>query len=522
MIKNYLVITLYMVLRKLYRKLILIRRNYLEKKLFDRTLLNWIKFNHQKFSNKITKDRFIFSDVFMVPEWLFVNSYALDIISNNFNLKKASFSETNRSFKENKVYNSLGIENHFIVSLNTKNINEHYRLFNNAKKNILTKDDLFAFEVDNINIGVEIYESILRTGLPTVKIDSAITWRYVYIGLKYFLYFKDLLDKNKIGAFVLSHDIYIYMGIPAKLGYRFGIKTYLINPRDFYCLSQHEQMSERFIFFPKIFKNLSSNEKVRGLEWSKNVLHKRLNGQVGAEMSYQIKSAFTFEKVTNQILDNNKLNVVIATHEFYDNPHAYGGLLFLDFYEWLLFLVSVSNETDYNWYLKPHRDADDSELKHLRTFAKKYNNFILLNPDYTFHQLLEDGVNIALTCYGSIGHELPLLGFKVINAGNNPHIAYNFNYNPIDIDDYRQILLRLNQLKIDVDKNEIYEFFYIYKKYFQPYDFTLNKLVTIRNNESIFKIFIDNNIKFEKEIYPTLNNFIVSNNTYSFQNLTNV
>lgn len=508
-----------MVLRKIYRKLTLIRKNYVEKKQLDKSLLTWIKFNLGKFSNQINNDKYIFSDVFIVPEWLFVNSYALDIISKKLNLKKASFSETNRSLVENQVYNSLGIENHFIVSLSAKNIIEHYKLFNIARKTILTKNDLFAFEVDNINIGVEIYESILRTGLPTVDIDSSVSWRYIYIGLMYFVYFKELLDKNKIGAFVLSHDIYIYMGIPAKLGYSYDVKTYLINPRDFSCLSQHEQMYRRFQSFPEIFKSLSATEKAEGFEWSEQVLSKRLSGQVGAEMAYQIKSAFTFDKVPNQILKNDKLNIIIATHEFYDNPHAYGDLLFLDFYEWLLFLVSVSNETDYNWYLKPHRDADISEIMHLRAFAEKYDKFILLNADYTFHQLLEDGANIALTCYGSIGHELPLIGYKVINAGNNPHIAYKFNYNPIDLDDYHKVLLNLNKLNIDVDKKEIYEFFYVYKKYLQPYDFTLENIAPKGSEDSIFQIFINNNEKFENDLYPILYDFIDSNNTFSFQNL---
>ena len=36
-----------------------------------------------------------------------------------------------------------------------------------------------------------------------------------------------------------------------------------------------------------------------------------------------------------------KLNILICTHDFYDNPHGYGKNLFLDSYEWLIFLSQI-------------------------------------------------------------------------------------------------------------------------------------------------------------------------------------
>ena len=59
-------------------------------------------------------------------------------------------------------------------------------------------------------------------------------------------------------------------------------------------------------------------------------------------MNYSKKSAFTKKKIKKLIINPNKTNLLICTHYFYDNPHAYGGNLFYDFYEWIKFLGKIS------------------------------------------------------------------------------------------------------------------------------------------------------------------------------------
>ena len=70
------------------------------------------------------------------------------------------------------------------------------------------------------------------------------------------------------------------------------------------------------------------------LEISKNQLKKRLSGDIGIDMRYSKESAFTNKKAKQKIIINqNKLNVLICTHCFFDNPHAYGEMFFFDFFE---------------------------------------------------------------------------------------------------------------------------------------------------------------------------------------------
>ena len=65
-------------------------------------------------------------------------------------------------------------------------------------------------------------------------------------------------------------------------------------------------------------------------------------------MFYQDGSAFHVKKMKNEIIENQKIKVLITTHCFYDVPHALGELLFPDFYEWLKYLAQISNKTNYD------------------------------------------------------------------------------------------------------------------------------------------------------------------------------
>ena len=54
---------------------------------------------------------------------------------------------------------------------------------------------------------------------------------------------------------------------------------------------------------------------------------------------------------------------------------------------------------------------------------------------------------------------------NVINAGNNPHMGYDFNWNPKTVDEYENLLLNLGELKKEINFEDIYEFYYMnYKR----------------------------------------------------------
>ena len=217
-------------------------------------------------------------------------------------------------------------------------------------------------------------------------------------------------------------------------------------------------------FYHDYFNELKNKDKRKAISISKKQLKKRFNGIIGVNMNYSKKSAFTKKKIKKKLIINpNKTNLLICTHCFYDNPHAYGGNLFYDFYEWIKFLGKISFKTNYDWYIKPHPDYLPGTIEIIKKLIKKFKNIKLIDPEASFHQLKNEGIDFVLTTYGSVAHELPLMDIQVINADkNNPNNSFQYSYTPKNLSDYKKKLLNLNNLpNMKKYKNDIYKFYYI-------------------------------------------------------------
>ena len=133
------------------------------------------------------------------------------------------------------------------------------------------------------------------------------------------------------------------------------------------------------------------NEKKIGINFSKKQIKKRFSGKIGVDMNYSEKSAFTKFDKNKKILDtNDRLKVLICTHCFYDNPHAYGGNLFTDFYEWLTFLSKISHKTNYDWYIKPHPDYLPGTIENINIISRQFKRIKLIDQSTSFHQLAKE------------------------------------------------------------------------------------------------------------------------------------
>jgi hypothetical protein len=468
------------------------------------------------------KNGYILVDCFPVPQWIMVNSIFLDRLREITGAGIASYGINDRDAYEDKLYKSFGANIHFNLRLSLKQEKERLFLFLSILKSIKSKEDVFNIQIENVSIGIEIYESILRLGCATVPVMPFKSAFQIFSALRYFIFFRDMFVQDKIKAVVLSHDVYIHMGILSKLANHNSVPVFHANVLEIIQTDIPHKIHDRFVRYPEYFRTLSKAEQEKGLELAKNAINKRLQGIVGVNMSYQIASAFENKKIVRQTSENNKTKICVATHCFYDNPHAYGGLLFIDFYEWLIFLGEISKETDYEWYLKPHRDYLPGTLEILQEIATKYPAFTVINPDTSFHQLRDEGVSVALTCYGSIGHELPLLGFNVINAGYNPHIAYGFNIHCKTKEEYKDILLHLDQLPPVSDIESLPEFFYVHNYMNHQDDYFFNSyqefLKAVDNNvlsEKCYEYFLEDADKYVLRYRKKIDSIIETNYRYS-------
>ena len=220
--------------------------------------------------------------------------------------------------------------------------------------------------------------------------------------------------------------------------------------------------------------------------------------------------------------DDGKLRILVATHDFYDSPHSYGDNFYPDFYIWLNKLGEISTKTDYNWYLKTHRDsvADDSAV--FSELMQKYPKFIELDSETSHHEIIEAGIDYALTVYGTIAMEYPALGVPVINASfNNPHSSYSFSITPKDRSDYEQLIMNLESHKHQIEKSQILEYYFMAhllnpKSWvYHDYDLYLADIGGYRNSVSnkVYAEFLrnSNNRRSISDIKRAIRSFIDSN-----------
>lgn len=432
----------------------------------------WKEWKNLKYSSKILFDTFEGQEV-ILPYSYFVN-----VLAKKYNSGIFSFSlKPNTPFNNLRAsFNSQGNIQVKLTSISS--IKKKRKHLEDAKNKIKCKNDVYNYKINGVWIGIDIYETYLRDGLPTLDLSDKYFWDIFDKGLMILIFWEEYFQNNKVSAVVLSHDSYIYYNIIAKVCYKNKVNVYFPSLYNLQMSNEpHALYKTRFHNYKKFFESLTNNEKENGIKIAQGQLEKRLGGKVGVNISYSTKSAFGQTMKKNRVFsDNSKKKVLICTHCFFDNPHGYGGMLFLDFYEWLIFLGKISEKVDYEMYIKPHPDYLPGTKEAIYKIINNFSKINFIEPDVSFHQMIEEGLDTVLTCFGSVGHEMAMLDIKVINAAYNPHSAFDFNYHAKSIDDYEKVLLDIDNLYIDIDKNEVFKFYYINYYYVMVDDIFLPSL----------------------------------------------
>jgi hypothetical protein len=235
---------------------------------------------------------------------------------------------------------------------------------------------------------------------------------------------------------------------------------------------------------------------------AKNDLLQRFKGKIINQDSYL--SAWEnhkyYFKIKKNLFMKSKTKVLIATHLFSDTPHVNGKLLFPDVYDWLIFLLNLSEKTDYLWFIKTHPDIDklqfDNSSSIIKNLLQKYPNVVLLDPHTSHHYIINNiKISAVFTMYGSVAHEYPYFNIPVVNASlNNPHINNKFCIHPKNISELKKIILNISKLKFKVNITELIEFYYMHKIYFNKSWLGININNFIADNNGLQKINYDKKI----------------------------
>jgi hypothetical protein len=406
--------------------------------------------SQQSFSNQISLSYFI-------PE--LAQKLDARIVSYTM-IKSARLSRIKENLRNRfSIYYAFGAREHYLIEGNSSGYWKEY------SAQIQSKVQLECFEINGIRIGDLIYDTYLRRSKKaTIDYEDRYFIEIFDECVSYFFSFSSVFSQKNVSGVCVSHCVY-HFAIPLRIGIKFGIEVFQVTGESIYRLSTtNTHAYTNFKYYPELFRQITPKDSNNGVQLAKQALDYRLKGNLSVHMPYSTKSAFerTVIQSSPVITPSERVKILVAIHDFFDSPHSYGDNFFPDFLDWLEQLGEISRTTDYDWYIKTHRDPIGNPYEILEDFVIKYPKFQILDRDIDHHTIIEQGITLALTVYGTIGMEYPYLGVPVINASkNNPHTAYQFSLTPMNREEYLRILRNLENFQYEISKDQVIEYYFM-------------------------------------------------------------
>ncbi len=370
-----------------------------------------------------------------------------------------------------EVYKSINLQNVVDYNLTPQQEQEVNSIVEEKWNNINDWDDWLKIEVYGIKIGNTLIRHLVRHYIPEFEVKAAAHKIFLKEALSLFIFWHDYFKKHKVKT-VLLLDGVCWESYIREIAIDKGIDVYTVGSyfqkafKDFY--------RETSMFYMKDFWNsLSKEEQIKGVEWAKKELGKRIYGEIDRLPGTNDLNCFAAKEKKSNIKRTNKIKIVICPHIFEEDSYQYGDNLFSNNYiAWLDQLGRMSNEnSEYEWYLKMHPSAARRDFLIIDSFLERYKNIIKLDRDISPFQMKKEGIEWALTVAGTISQEYPLIGIQVINAGQNVGQTFDFAWNPKTKDEYINLIKSIKELKPKDNQEEIYKFFATYFYYWDRRDY---------------------------------------------------
>ena len=472
---------------------------------FNMSKLNKSYFEEfKKYSNKKNKD-VIFVELYGDSSGLVAFSYLANLLAKKYDARIIAITVLFRTSKIHRlahyVAEKLSLSNYLIYK--SFNCKEFIRVIPklNIKPEIHIKDknEILKLKYKDVLVGDLIYDSYLRYfSKATIDINDIHFKDFLGRCYAYFDSVYELCNKYNVKASINSHTVYLgaFMG---RLISKMGGESYCSGITHIAKLTDKEFILQRHEEYKNNFEAFSEEKQRRCIVETKKLFDDKILGKESSNMENLKFSPFSKNNPTKELIkENRRIKVLIASHCFSDSPHAFGNWYFSDFSEWLNYLGEVSNETDYEWYIKPHPNNLNNNKDFIESFLNKYKKIKLI-PITTSHHYLKNKIDFVVTVWGNIAMDLAALNINVINTVTNGRFSsFDFNINPKTFQEYDYLLKNLNEdKKIKIDQNELYKCFYMHSVENNPNIFLKNYVKTVReigwenkNKGMFFKIWI--------------------------------
>ena len=222
----------------------------------------------------------------------------------------------------------------------------------------------------------------------------------------------------------------------------------------------------------KAYHNLRNKikKKRKFLDISRNNLLSRFSeNRRNDNLDYLHVNTYDNKKIIFKEINKLKhVDGVLFLQDFYDSPHDWGNLVFRDFYVWTIFTLNIIRKFKLRIAIKPHpncwHNSADSVLLFKR-LQNRYKDLIWLDKDFS-NKFIFKKIKFGISATGSVLFELAYHNIKAISCGDHPGKDFNFTINAKNINDYRNILLNIHNIKKpSYSKSDLLIFNYLYYYY---------------------------------------------------------
>ncbi|MDB4082186.1 hypothetical protein N9500_04610 [Candidatus Pelagibacter sp.] len=390
-------------------------------------------------------------------------------------------------FKSYSIYSSFGVQKFIeLINIDPQILLRFRKNINSIKTKIKNKDDIIKLKLEGVLIGDLIYDTYLRIyKLPTIEVLDPHFIKFLEKSIIYFYFWDNFFKKNKVKGVIVSQAVY-NSTIPIRIGLKYNSTCLIAGPIRLRRLTKKTLFSDsENLSFKKSFAKLNNKQKKLALTKTNEML--KLSFEKNQKLSdkdiflssnaYRKKSFISknnFNKTWNRnrlIKKSKRLKILICPHALSDAPHTRGLHLYPDFYEWLISILEISKQTNYDWYIKLHPDLnqywDNTEKIIKNLLKKKYKHIKYLDNKTPHSRIISEGINFAVTCSGSVCAEYAYFKIPTINSSlSNPHLDFSFSINPKNILELQKILLNLDKVKKNFNKKELLIYFFMSEIYY--------------------------------------------------------
>ena len=413
---------------------------------------------------------------------------------------KLGFLKRNRWFerKWTKLYLSHGgkvVFSHLFYRnrLVPVRVNQATAIFESLK----SKEALVDLEMDGLRVGDLIYDTYLRyKPAATVDLRDPFLKEILIAALHIVHETRECLDQNKPDLLISSYASYIHHGIMvrAALEKKAEKKIKIISFGSYDQIAkeirpEYPSHVKNYFHYPELFQALSPDEQKQAKEKALGYLEKRFGGKKDLAMYYMASSAFTresSEQTTGEMIfkPTGRKRIVIFLHCFFDSPHGYRRMLYPDFYEWLSQTLQLLENSESDVYVKAHPNGVPGNEEIIERIAKKFPQVTFIHKRTNNTKMIQEGFDLGVTVHGTLAHEYPYFGIPVLNAGDNPHIDYDFCTHAKTREEYERYLRNIELVRkpTEQDREKILEFYYMHNIHPFPGRRTIEEMAFVNLN----------------------------------------